>query len=294
MLLHRVLITGAASPLGQAVARHFKSHSCYLVGVVRPGGNKPKTGLFDVLLSIDLTNRENVANIVQQYDAVVHIASLADGEPSHILRATALSTALLLERAEECKIPVFVHVSSLAVYGSVTTECISATSAIGHSNAFGAAKFAAESLVASVGRSIKGVSVRPPAIVGSTSHRHFLAGITRLMSQNVPTIRVLNPDFLSNNLVHEDTLSEFLVHLTLNPPKVYSAFPVSSSTPLALREVVERLAKITGYQGLIEWSTSLVPPFSINPTHAIHLGFEPLTMSQTLDQWFANGNPSID
>ena len=283
-----VLVTGAASPLGEAVSKTFKALGVRVDGTIRPNGNKPQAGVFNEIISLDLTKRAAYLSLNKNYDAVVHIASQAEGRTSEILESTALSAALLIERMLQLEIPTLVHVSSMAVYGSINSIQVSAETPIQHTTAFGAAKWAAECFVAEAGPRIRGVSVRTPAIVGTRSHRHFLADTLAAMIEGVPVIKLFNPSFMSNNLIHEDSLANFLVHLTSSPPESYRAVPVSSGSPMMLRSIVEKLIEITRYQGRVEWSTSSVPPFSILSDQAIELGFKPLAMAETLDRWIKN------
>lgn len=280
-----ILITGAASPLGEAVGRAFQALGIRADGTIRLNGKKPQPGLFSELISLDLANQAEYLSLDKNYDAVVHIASRVEGSTSDIFNSTGLSTAFLIDRMLQLKVPTLVHVSSMAVYGPITSDQVDANSPIRHSSVFGAAKWSAECFVANAHPSIAGVSVRSPAIVGARSHRHFLANSIARMIKGSPVIELLNPDFMSNNLIHEDSLAAFLAHLALHPPASYRAFPVSSGSPMALRSVVERLREVTRYRGRIEWSMSSIPPFSIVPDQAVELGFKPLTMAETLERW---------
>jgi nucleoside-diphosphate-sugar epimerase len=284
----RVLVTGASSPLGEAVCRSLRRRRAHVTGTVRrarAGWSSPDV---DDVLSLDLEDRENFGAIRGGFDAVIHVAAASEGTPEELMSSSGLGTGRLLDRAERVGIRRFVHVSSMAVYGRITTSTVSAHTPVSHSIAYGAAKWAAECYLAERQGVIRSASVRSPAIAGTRTHRHFLARTLRAMQLDEPVVRVANPDFMFNNIVHEDTLADFLVHLAEHTPTPYTAVPVGSTEPMSLRSIVEILASTVGYRGRIEWVSATSQPSAIDSSDAVALGFQPLTTRETVDRWMAD------
>ena len=288
------LVTGAASPLGMAVCRRIRTTEARITGVVKPGGNVPPQELVDELIHVDLAEPADFRRIRDRYDAVIHVAALSEGSPDQLMSATGLSAFRLLLRARELEIPTIVHVSSMAVYGNVETPLVSSRTPIRHSSPYGAAKWAAECYLSSGQPSTNCVSVRAPAIVGMRSHRHFLARTLSQMALGVKEVFASNPEFLFNNLIHEETLADFLITLAVTPPRKFVAVPVSSSEPMRLREVLDTLAEATNFKGRITWSSSGTPPFSIDSEEAVSLGLRQLTTRSTLQRWLKKIPKNID
>ena len=281
----KVLVTGVSSPLGLAVCRSLRRYGSHITGSIRrarAGWSSPNV---DELVFLDLEDPASFGVISGGLDTVIHVASGSEGTAAAYMGSCGLGTSHLLDRAERVGIRRIVHVSSMAVYGNVQSPTVSADTPIRHSTPFGAAKWAAECYLSERHRSVRATSVRSPAIVGARSHRHFLARALSAMQRSEPMIRVANPDFRSNNLVHEDSLAEFLVHLAFRRPDNYSAVPVGCTEPIPLAEVVEMIASRVGYRGRIEWVSSTTTPFSIDSAAATALGYAPLTMRATLERW---------
>lgn len=234
---------------------------------------------------LDLEDASGFGVIRLGYDAIIHVAAASEGTIEELMQSCGLGTARLIDRAERVGIRRIIHVSTMAVYGAVTTPAVSARTPVDHSIPYGAAKWAAECYLADRQAVVRSVSVRSPAIAGRRTHRHFLARTLRAMQLEEQVVRVANPDFLFNNIVHEDTLAKFLVHLTVATPETYHALPIGSTDPVSLREIVEALARATEYRGTIDWVQAASRPFAIDSSDAISLGYRPLSTRETVDRW---------
>jgi nucleoside-diphosphate-sugar epimerase len=281
----RVLVTGASSPLGEAVCRSLKQAGSHVTGTVRSARAGWSSPHVDELLVLDVEDASSFSGIRGGHDAAIHVAAASEGSPADLMATTGLGTAHLVDRAERAGIRRIVHVSSMAVYGVVSTPTVSARTPVGHSIPYGAAKWAAECYLADRQHAVRSVSVRSPAIAGARTHRHFLARTLRAMQLGEPAVRVANPDFPFNNLVHEDVLADFLVHLAVHTPTTYTAVPVGSTDTMPLREIVETLASTVGYRGRIEWVTAASTPFAIDSSDAVALGYRPVSTGETVERW---------
>lgn len=282
------LVTGAGSPLGLAVGRRLQAEGMHSTGMIRGPITEDIRNLFDELVVVDLASPTDIDTISGNFDAVIHVAALSEGNIHDVMNVTGIASSLLVQRAIELGIPRFVHVSSMSIYGEIAEACVTSTTPIRHSTPYGVAKWFAESALHSRQSTISGVSVRSPAIVGARSHRHFLAKLLRSMLEQSTEIRVSNPEFLSNNLIHEDTFATFLVDLAKQKEVPYSAFPVASRESMPLGEIVSLMVQTTRYQGSIRWVPSNSKPFSIDLESAIQHGFHPLSTEETVRQWLAS------
>lgn len=281
----RVLVTGANSPLGEAVCKAAKSQKLTVVGAIR--GFKPywRNEYVDDLIEIDLLQPRSVRALTPGIDSVIHVAAQSYGSPHEIMAATGLGTFYLASRAAEVGVKRFVHVSGISVYGRVVEGVINASTSIRHSSSYGAAKWAAECYLRQLQGAMSSISVRSPAIVGKRFANHFLGRLVGEMKDNAESIEVSNPKFRFNNVVHESILAKFLVSQSLTVSEEFCAVPLASSFGLLIESIVARLRCALNYKGAIKWTDSTERPFSIDLTSALELGFEPATTSETLDRW---------
>jgi nucleoside-diphosphate-sugar epimerase len=284
--MSRILITGINSPLGQAAGRKLQAEGHSVVGTVRSSKVNTKGLPVDELIPLDLENEDSFTNITGSYSAFVHMAGMSTGSATEMMMSTGLGTHYLVSRAKELSIRRLIHISSMAVYGLGTEELIGEKSPIPHSDAYHAARWAAECYVKSERVQVEAISIRSPAIAGASTHNHFLSKVLKKMIAQDMTINATNPDFAFNNIVHEDVIAEFVsTLLDVKSLPVYRAVPIGSTDPIPLREIVDVMAKATNYGGQINWVEAKSPPFRIDSASAIELGYKPITTLETINRW---------
>lgn len=288
MTRQRILVTGAGSPLGQAVGRRLNTEGHIGIGTTRGELADNPLPMFDHLVHLDLQDPETIDNLNVDFDSVIHVASSSVGNAAHLMEITGIATSRLADAAIRRGAKNFIHVSSMSVYGAVAAAQVSAKTQILHSSPYGVAKWAAECYLSFLGNQLPAVSVRSCAIVGQRSHRHFLAETLAKMTRQEPRVSLSNPEFLFNNVIHEDTLAAFLVHLGLTHEYGYSAVPVGSSEPIWLKSVIAMMAERTKFSGVIDWIPAKSPAFSIDITGAVDLGLDPMTTITTVRRWLEN------
>ena len=282
----RILVTGINSPLGQAVGRKLKAEGHTVVGTVRSSKIYAQGLPANEIVALDLENEATFTNIIGGFDAFVHVAGMSVGNATDLMNSTGLGTHYLISRAKELSLPRFIHISSMAVYGLGTEELIGENSPIPHGHAYHAARWAAECYLSSEREQVEVVSIRSPAIAGSSTHNHFLSKVLEKMISQEAEINATNPDFGFNNIVHENVIAEFvstLLDRDLGPE--YRAVPIGSTDPIPLREIIDVMSKATNYKGRINWVEPKSPPFRIDSTGAIELGYKPITTLETVNRW---------
>ena len=284
--MSRILVTGINSPLGRAVGRKLQAEGHTVVGTVRSSKINTQGLPANEIVALDLENNHSFANITGTFDAFVHVAGMSIGNATDLMNSTGLGTHYLITRAKELSLTRFIHISSMAVYGLGTEELIGENSPIPHGNAYHAARWAAECYLRSEREQVEVVSIRSPAIAGSSTHNHFLSKVLEKMLSHDPIINVTNPDFDFNNIVHEVVIAEFVnTLLDAESLSAYRAVPIGSTDPIPLREIIDVMAKATNYKGQINWVEPKSPPFRIDSTGAIELGYKPIKTLETVSRW---------
>jgi len=284
--MSRILVTGINSPLGQAVGRKLQAEGHRVVGTVRSSKIGTQGLPADELVALDIENEITFTNIVGGFDSFVHIASLNEGSAEELLKATGLGMIYLIGRAKQLNIRRLVHISSMSIHGRVLTEVVDENTSVTHSVPVGAAKWAAECFISNERSSIEAVSIRSPAIAGPCASRHFLAKLFQSMVSGSGKVLLSNPDHMFNNIVHEDVIAEFVKTLVdAESLPIYRAVPIGSTDPIPLREIIDVMAKATNYKGEINWVEPKTPPFRIDSTGAIELGYKPISTLETINRW---------
>ena len=287
--MSRILVTGINSPLGQAVGRKLQAEGHKVVGTVRSSKLKLEGLPANELVALDLDDKDSFTNISGTFETFVHVAGMSVGNATDLMNSTGLGTHYLISRAKELSLPRFIHISSMAVYGLGTEVLIGERSPIPHGNAYHAARWAAECYLSSEREQVEVVSIRSPAIAGSSTHNHFLSKVLKKMISQDAIINATNPDFDFNNIVHEDVIAEFvetLLDRDLGPE--YRAVPIGSTEPIPLREIIDLMIKATNHKGEINWIEPKSPPFRIDSTGAIELGYKPISTLETVNRWMAD------
>ena len=284
--MSRILVTGINSPLGQAVGRKLQAEGHRVVGTVRSSKVHSHGLPVDELVALDLENKDSFTNIIGGFDSFIHIASMNEGNAEALLKTTGLGIIHLIERAKQLSIRRLIHISSMSIHGRVSSKVVDENTSVRHSVPVGAAKWAAECFIANERSSIEAVSIRSPAIAGPYANRHFLAKIFLNMIRGPGKIFVSNPDHLFNNIVHECVLADFVsVLLDAESLPIYRAVPIGSTDPIPLREIIDAMATATNYKGQINWVEPKTPPFRIDSTGAIELGYKPISTFETINRW---------
>ena len=284
--MSRILVTGINSPLGQAVGRKLQAEGHIVVGTVRSSKINNQNLPANELITLDLEDEDSFTNIVGGFESFVHVASMNEGSAEGLLKSTGLGMIYLINRARQLNIRRLVHISSMSIHGVVSTEVVGENTGVSHSVPVGAAKWAAECFIANERSSIEAVSIRSPAIAGPFANRHFLAKIFLSMVRGPGKISISNPDHLFNNIVHENIIAEFInTLLDKESLPIYRAVPIGSTDPIPLREIIDVMARATNYTGQIDWVEPKSPPFRIDSTGAIELGYKPITTLETVNRW---------
>ena len=284
--MSRILVTGINSPLGQAVGRKLQAEGHIVVGTVRSSKINTQGLPANELVALDLDDKDSFTNISGTFEIFIHVAGMSIGNATDLMNSTGLGTQYLISRAKELSLTRFIHISSMAVYGLGTEELIGENSPIPHGNSYHAARWAAECYLSSEREQVEVVSIRSPAIVGPSTHNHFLSKVLEKMISQEVEIIATNPDFGFNNIVHENVIAEFvstLLERDLGPN--YRAVPIGSTDPIPLHEVIDVMSNATNYKGQINWVEPKSPPFRIDSTGAIELGYKPITTLETINRW---------
>ena len=235
----RVLVTGSAGHLGEALMRSLPSHDCEVVGVdVQPSAFTTHVG--------SIVDRSFVQRVMQGVEAVVHAATLHKPHVATHSRQAFIDTNLtgtlnLLEEAVLAKAGVFVYTSTTSVFGDalvpppgkpaawITEEVRPIPK-----NIYGVTKAAAEDLCELFYRNQK-----LPCIVLRTSRFFPEEDDDRRVQQAYSDANVKVNEFLSRRVDIEDVVSAHMLALEQAAKIGFGRYIVSATTPFTSADLEE-------------------------------------------------------
>lgn len=183
----RVLVTGAAGFLGDAVVRAAVHSGHEVVAMVRPAGALPR--LVDDRVRVvrgDLRQPIGWPGELEGVAAVIHLAATAQGDLSGQFAGTVVGTENLLAALDVHALTRFVHISSFSVYdfagladGAKLDETTPLEPDAARRDAYTATKLIQEQLVrqACAAAGVGLVTLRPGAIYGPGKDWGFGVGL---------------------------------------------------------------------------------------------------------------------
>ncbi len=168
----KVLVTGATGFIGCRVAEILRLREGWDVrAVVRSPGKAARLARLDIeMVPFDLEQSSGFEELVKGCDAVIHCAvGTAYGDSKRIYRVTVDGTRKLAQAALINNVDCFVHVSSMAVYGSKLSGLIDESKPVkpDPGSVYGKTKAKAEQVIQNyVKKGLTAVIFRPARVFG--------------------------------------------------------------------------------------------------------------------------------
>lgn len=238
-----VLVTGAGSFVGNYIVRHLSDLGVRVRAVYRtPTAAVESLQGHDnvVLVHGDLAEPSFLESLFPSPGGVIHVAAsgaTTGVSSSQLLRDNALATAGLVDYAIAADCPKFIFLSSVSVHGDVREPAISVGTEIRNPDVYGLTKRFAEVLLEERSNDLASVAVRLPAVLGRGARTHWLSRLVAT-ARSGREIEIFNPSSPFNNGVHQVDLCRFMVTLLDSDIEGFQAFPVASSEPIPISQVV--------------------------------------------------------
>jgi 2-alkyl-3-oxoalkanoate reductase len=322
-----IVVTGAGGFVGSQVVRSLAAAGHAVIAGFRtvPDGPMPD-GV--TAMKIDVMDAARLAGTFDGAHAVIHCAVGPPRDTSVIFEGTRNAVIA----AQEAGASRFIQLSSVAVYGAVqgriTEDDIYATP----SDAYGAAKLAAEDVCKDETGDMALAILRPSLIYGPDGAQWTTLYLNRLKTGHWPALGTAGEG--TCNLIHVDDLAGFIVHIVSSPVAIAGTFnvngddipswngyldalgqavgampglvrPMPGSAKLALRKGAKALGMILPFGPLARFvemtpSADEVTRFSSPTEYAIDAmvatGFRPLISVEQgiagIAAWDAAGQPS--
>jgi UDP-glucose 4-epimerase len=270
----RILVTGAAGFVGNAVLRQLAAEGHQLVGFVRTPRHCPcelRTG--------DILDQAAVERAVEGADAVCHLAALTQvrqsfEEPVRFFRVNVGGTLNLLDamKAEAQRSGHrlrLVFASTGAVYGAPEAQPITEGQEPEPSNPYGASKLAAEAVIgyqAALG-GISAITLRAFNVAGAVDG-HGDPDTSRIIPKTLlvaagkaDCLKVNGDGSAIREYTHVGDLARaYAAALDAADSVGHRIYNVGSGVGVTVREVVETAERITGRPVFVRWGSSASEP----------------------------------
>lgn len=281
-----VLVTGAGGFVGAAVALFLARSGWEVTGTYRRHLPRQIEGTPRLsLLRADLCEGTDLPS---RFGMLVHCAAEIPAKcpDANALRAGNLeATRQVLKQAGAAGARRVVYLSSMAAYGRITADVVEEATPPDSPDAYGAAKAACETAVATwaEGPDRAAVSIRLPGVVGAGGSHNFLCDALRtLLADGV--VRAFNPEARFNNVVRVDDLARFISRLPDTMPAGHTVLTMGAREPVTIRQVLERMFLAAGKSPRIEWGLR-GHPFLISFRRATQLGYVAPTVLDAVDSF---------
>ena len=260
-LRHRVAVTGSTGFIGMHLLRGLHAVGAEIVAIAAADKHIERLeGLpFPVEQAI-VDDMCNIGDAIRRAKAeyVIHLSAFVSTERSlhaldETLRQNLLPTISLLAAAAEVQVARVVLLGSCEEYSQKTTPFDTAM-ATDPSSPYGASKAAATAYARMFTNSFRlsTVVLRPSVVYGpGQSERMLISQVMKAMSKN-RTVEVTRGEQTRDFIYVEDVVKAIIRSLTV-PSAERDVWNVGSGEVVTVRDCLERIERITGCTGLIEY-----------------------------------------
>jgi GDP-4-dehydro-6-deoxy-D-mannose reductase len=270
----KILITGANGFTGQHLQKFLRG--VFHGEIIALDLNMPKntTGI-----RADLLSRSQLFAIMKKVrpDYVIHLAGIAKSDNyEDIYKSNAFTTINLLEALlqNDLNNTRVLLISSSAVYGNSIASWVDETTPLNPVNHYGNSKLLVEKIAGQYLHkfNLKIVTVRPFNLFGPGQGEDyiiatFLAQLIRIKKGQKPP--VINVGDLSGNrdfIFIDDAVRAYWTVLTQG--QVGEVYNIGSGKAISIKEVLEKLMKLTGVECRIQVDDRRIQRFQIQSMHS--------------------------
>jgi nucleoside-diphosphate-sugar epimerase len=272
-----ILITAGDSFVGSHLLRYLADLQVPSVATFRGTlSGKPKFTVnspYVEYVRLDLTDASQLKKISREWAGVVHLATRQRDEKTNTTRYISdhvVATQLLLETLHEYRQSSFTTVSTISVHGDDHVGPITKDTPADASHPYGQTKRMAEQVIENTWAGTASFCLRAPAIVGPGSRNNWPTRIQEKAGSGMP-ISIYNPTSLFNGVISVSDLCQFITKLLFSrDASGHYAFPIASTNPISIRDVVKTTIKAMASESVIreETETTTAPPRTIDDSYA--------------------------
>lgn len=292
----KILLTGAGGFAGNHLLENLVKQGHEVVGLYRK--KRPVLSEQNEIKSLLLMQKDLGDSLldIPSCEIIIHTAA---AHPSNIpmpstddyLHSNIYAMNNLAKYAKYSNARLFIYLSSISIYGNVTSTFVKEDTPINVPSMYGLSKYVGEKILQEHEKHFPSVCIRLPGLVGKGNFNPWLGTVLKkaLANEKIP---VYNPDALFNNSVHLSELNQFIDFLLVKDFKKFNVFNLAASEPIKIKEVVETVVSLTNSKSDILESDLFKTSFyiCIDKVNRI-LGFETQSTKKTISVYvYENSN----
>lgn len=262
--VRRALVIGASGFLGTWITHRLVESGVVVTGWSR---SRPHPAAVRALRPPTISREVNLSegvpsNSLTEFDAVFFAAGSASVPHSLVHPLEDLEengrnvVAILDELARLAEPPVFINVSSAAVYGDGDTGPLREADDPAPISPYGVSKLAAEQYVELFARTrgVPGLSVRPFSIFGEGQTKQVVYDLSLRLLRGERPLRILGDPSVSRDFIHVDDVARGIIHIARHAPGRGETYNLGSGRETSLAELAFEIASLVGAPDEVEFS----------------------------------------
>ena len=279
----KALVTGVSGFLGFELTNYFIKKKIYVIGLYNTKKPKFQKSKFLKLKKINLINKTFKA----EADIIIHCASITpvnsiDDKKLYKNNIKIIKNVL----KTSSKIRYFFFMSSMSVYGKISSNVVAEKTPKKFPNYYGKSKLECEKILEKLNKEKK-VPVfvfRLPGAVGEKSHSNFITKLVENILNNRP-LKISNQNSKFNNIVHSKDIFNFIIKILKKKLIGFHILNLASRNKIKVIKILKFLLNNSNYSSQIFFGKGK-KTFTINFSKASKLGFRPKTVFKNLELFF--------
>ncbi|MDB2324243.1 NAD(P)-dependent oxidoreductase [Alphaproteobacteria bacterium] len=290
-----ILLTGAATSLGFELGWRLAGNGYTILGIYRTESKWTKKlaaieGI--TLVQADLSEMNTLSKIEFEHcDTIIHLAATSpsgDVNVGDLIKDNVIATSQLISHASQNKVCKFIFMSTMSVYGQVSSSKVGHYTSITNPSSYGATKRLNELQLEDESQRMACVALRIPALLGEGTHRHWLGNVMQ-QAKLGQDIVIFNPASQYNNAIHIKDLALFIMSLIDSHWVGFHALPLGLCGALQVREIVSQIIDGIGSSSKIIVRETSSMSFTIDYSLAeTKFGYAAQPVEKVIDKFIAD------
>ena len=283
-----ILITGAGGFIGGNIAERLAPrHSLTLLFRRPPSRAVPGCRIVAADLAEGLLDHPELSG--RRFDAILHAAAQSPGpgvSADDFVRSNVLGTRSVAEFAHRNGVGKVVYLSSLSVCGTVLDPVLDEETPVLNPDVYGLTKRLGELILQELDGTAT-LSLRLPGVVGRGAKNGWMCRTARALLRN-ETVSIYNPDGAFNNVIHTDSLSDFVEGALAQGWTGHELLVLGASDPLTVRGTVQLLKDLLRSDSEIVVEGGGKTPFTLSARRACErFAYRPLSTQKNVELFTA-------
>jgi len=284
----KVLVTGAKGFIGSVLAQGLERKGHCVFACVGSSCNDGEQG--SSTSNVQYVHGDLLTNAVlpEEVDAVVHAAARspwAGISNTSLLKDNVLLTDRMIAYAKRAGATRFIYLSSLSVYGDISTNTVDESTPIINPGIYGATKRLGEQLLQSESRCLPSISIRLPGVIGPKSVRNWMTQVL-LAARDGREIEAYNPQALFNNAAHVEDIVNFVSQLLKMKWTGSEIVNIAACGEISIMDAIQIIVSGFGNRSRVVFREETRPSFIISSARATELfGYQPLVIDEMLKKY---------